>query len=121
MSEEDLYFPRKTILAEVDWNLASTKDGQLVLSRIQRFTYDGAFWCEVTVGKVPHRSRLLHDEGLPPYLETIMSICIFTLLNFVLDCDHTLQNCAFVEIMILLWLHCSEVFQHKFTSLILCV
>jgi len=39
--------------------MPTTKDGKLLPASIQRYDYDGTFWCEVTVGKVPHRSRLL--------------------------------------------------------------
>ena len=42
----------------MDWNHPATKDGKLLPGRIQRFKYDD-FWCEVTIGKVPHGARLL--------------------------------------------------------------
>ena len=45
--EDELYFPRKTILSEVDWSLPSTRDGKLLPGRIQRFSYDPTFWCEL--------------------------------------------------------------------------
>ena len=59
VSEADLCFAPKTVLAGVNWHISSMQGGKLKPGGVQQYQHNEFVRIDITVGSDPHKSRLL--------------------------------------------------------------